>query len=233
MPSNPQGRGIQQWPEHERPRERLLHAGAATLSDAELLGILLRVGRRQRSAVGLARDLLAQLGGLQSLANRAVGEICQVSGVGPAKAAQILAGIELGKRVLATPLSTGTRIGCSQDLFNHYGPLLRDLRREVFKVILLDAKHAIIRDATVSEGSLTLSIVHPREVFNLAVRESAAAVICLHNHPSGDPQPSQEDRELTVRLVAAGKVLGIRVLDHLVLGDSSYVSFADRGWLTA
>jgi DNA repair protein RadC len=109
---------------------------------------------------------------------------------------------------------------------------LRDLRHEVFKVILLDAKHAIMRDTTVSEGSLTLSIVHPREVFTFAVKESAAAVIFLHNHPSGDPTPSQEDRVLTARLVSAGEVLGIRVLDHLVVGDGRYVSFADQGWLT-
>ena len=116
--------------------------------------------------------------------------------------------------------------------FSHYHPTLRDLRHEIFKVVLLDAKHAIMRDITVSEGSLTLSIVHPREVFTLAVRESAAAVIFLHNHPSGDPTPSQEDRILTARLVSAGEVLGIRVLDHLVVGDGRYVSFADQGWLT-
>ena len=109
---------------------------------------------------------------------------------------------------------------------------MRDLRHEIFKVVLLDAKHAIVRDATVSEGSLTLSIVHPREVFTMAVRESAAAVIFLHNHPSGDPTPSQEDRALTARLVSAGEVLGIRVLDHIVVGDGCYVSFADQGWLT-
>ena len=231
MPRNPQGSGIAHWPQHERPRERLLQVGATFLSDAELVAILLRVGRRDCSAVGLAQAMLTQLGGLGSLANRGLGELCQISGIGPAKAAQILAGIELGKRVLATPLSTGTRIGCSRDLFNHYRPLLRDLRHEVFKVILLDAKHAIIRDATISEGSLTLSVVHPREVFNLAVRESAAAVIFLHNHPSGDPQPSAEDRELTARLVSAGNLLGIRVLDHLILGDRTYASFADQGWL--
>jgi DNA repair protein RadC len=231
MPNPSQGRGIRQWPEYERPRERLLQSGPEGLSDAELLAILLRVGRRDSSAVQVAFDLLQHLGGLQGLANRTLGELCAVAGIGPAKAAQLLAGVELGKRVLATPLSTGTRIGCSRDLFNHFYPLLRDLRREVFKVILLDAKHTILREATVSEGSLTLSIVHPREVFNLAVRESAAAVVFLHNHPSGDPQPSAEDRELTTRLVAAGDVLGIRVLDHLVVGDRAYVSFADRGWL--
>src|SRR5439155_19420771 len=137
------------------------------------------------------------------------------------------------KRALTTPLSTGTRIGSSRDLFDYYYPRLRDLRHEVFKIILLDAKHAILRDATVSEGSLTLSIVHPREVFTLAVKESAAAVIFLHNHPSGDPTPSQEDHVLTARLVSAGEVLGIRVLDHLVVGDGRYVSFADQGWLTS
>jgi DNA repair protein RadC len=123
------------------------------------------------------------------------------------------------------------RIGSSADLFKHYYPLLRDLRHEVFKIILLDAKHAVIRDATVSEGSLTLSIVHPREVFSLAIREAAAAVIFLHNHPSGDPQPSSEDRNLTTRLVAAGELLGIQVLDHLIIGDGRYISFADQGWL--
>ena len=231
MPKMPQGRGISNWPENERPRERLFRAGPEALSDAELLAILLRVGRRKSSAVEVARDLLQHLGGLRGLANRGLDELCGVAGIGPAKAAQVQAGIELGKRALAAPLSTGTRIGCSQDLFNHYYPLLRDLRHEVFKVILLDAKHTIIREATVSEGSLTLSIVHPREVFNLAVRESAAAVIFLHNHPSGDAQPSAEDRELTARLVAAGNLLGIRVLDHLVVGDRAYVSFADRGWM--
>lgn len=176
-------------------------------------------------------DLLKQLNGLQGLSNRSSEELCRISGVGPAKAAQLKAAIELGKRVLAAPLSSGTKIASSADLFQHYHPLLRDLRHEVFKIVLLDAKHAIIRETTVSEGSLTVSIVHPREVFNLAVRESAAAVIFVHNHPSGDPSPSEEDRMLTARLVAAGELLGIQVLDHLIIGDGRYTSFADQGWL--
>lgn len=225
--------GIHRWPETERPRERLLREGAAALSDAQLLAILLRIGRPHSSAVQVAMDLLGRLNGLQGLSNRSLDELCAVPGVGPAKAAQIKAAVELGKRVLATPLSTGMRIASSRDLYHHYYPALRDLRHEVFKVLLLDAKHAVIQDTTVSEGSLTLSVVHPREVFNLAVRESAAAVILLHNHPSGDPEPSVEDRELTARLVAAGAVLGIRVLDHVIMGDGRYVSFADRGWLSA
>lgn len=223
--------GIQRWPVKERPRERLLEEGPEVLSDAQVLAIVLRIGRRNSSAVDVAMDLLGQLGGMQGLSNRSVEELCRVPGVGPAKAAQLKAAIELGKRVLATPLSSGTRITSSADLFRHYYPLLRDLRHEVFKVVLLDAKHAMVREETVSEGSLTVSIVHPREVFNLAVRESAAAVIFVHNHPSGDPAPSEEDRVLTARLVAAGELLGIQVLDHLIVGDGRYTSFADNGWL--
>lgn len=231
MTDKPPASGIAAWPRSEQPRERLLDEGASVLSDAQLLAIVLRVGRHDSSAVHVAMDLLQRLGGLRGLSNRGVDELCGIAGIGPAKAAQILAAIELGKRVLSAPLSTGTRIHKSEDVFHHYFPILRDLRREVFKALLLDAKHSVIKDVTVSEGSLTLSIVHPREVFNLAVRESAAAVIFLHNHPSGDPEPSLEDRSLTARLVAAGQILGIRVLDHIVIGDNVYVSFADRGWL--
>lgn len=227
----PRKGGIQRWPRNERPRERLLQDGPEVLSDAQLLAILLRIGRRNSSAVEVAMDLLRQLDGLQGLSNRSVEELCRIPGIGPAKTAQLKAAIELGKRVLAAPLSSGTRIASSADLFHHYYPLLRDFRHEVFKIVLLDAKHAIVREATVSEGSLTVSIVHPREVFNLAVRESAAAVIFVHNHPSGDPSPSEEDRTLTARLVAAGELLGIQVLDHLIIGDGRYTSFADNGWL--
>jgi DNA repair protein RadC len=225
------GQGITQWPETERPRERLLAQGADALTDAQLLAILLRVGRHRSSAVQVGLEILDRLGGIRGLARCGIDELCAVPGVGAAKAAQLKAAVALGKRVLASPLSRGTKISSSRDLFEHYHPTLRDLRHEIFKVVLLDAKHAIVRDATVSEGSLTLSIVHPREVFTMAVKESAAAVIFLHNHPSGDPTPSQEDRVLTARLVSAGEVLGIRVLDHIVVGDGRYVSFADQGWL--
>lgn len=225
------GAGITGWPETERPRERLLAHGPTALSDAQLLAILLRVGRSNASAVQVAMEVLQRVGGVAGLANSGIEELRGIPGVGVAKAAQLKAALELGKRALATPLSTGTRINSSADIFKHFHPSLRDLRREVFKVVLLDAKHTVLREMTVSEGSLTLSIVHPREVFNLAVRESAAAVIFLHNHPSGDPSPSQEDRVLTARLVSAGDLLGIRVLDHIIVGDGRYVSFADHGWI--
>lgn len=233
MASKKVGQGIAQWPETERPRERLLAQGSQALTDAQLLAILLRVGRHRCSAVQVGMDILDRLGGVAGLAHCGIEELCAVPGVGTAKAAQLKAALELGKRALAGPLTKGTKITSTRELFTHYHPALRDLRHEIFKVVLLDAKHAILRDATVSAGSLTLSIVHPREVFTLAVKESAAAVIFLHNHPSGDPTPSQEDRVLTARLVSAGQLLGIQVLDHLVVGDGTYVSFADQGWLTS
>jgi DNA repair protein RadC len=225
-------KGIAHWPKAERPRERLLAKGSEALSDAHLLAILLRTGRRDSSAVQVAIELLNQVGGLAGLAACGIEELCAIPGVGPAKAAQLKAALALGRRSMAVPLSTGTRISSSADLFKHFHPALRDVKREVFKVVLLDAKNIVIKEATVSEGSLTLSIVHPCEVFALAVRESAAAVIFLHNHPSGDPTPSPEDQRLTDRLATVGKLLGIRVLDHVIIGDGRYVSFADEGWLT-
>lgn len=223
--------GIRKWPEMERSRERLLREGAETLSDAQLLAILLRVGRQDASALNVGMEVLERVGGIYGLIHCGTEELCAIPGVGPAKAAQLKAAVEVGKRALSSPLTTGTRIHSSADLFKHYHARLRDLRHEIFAVVLLDAKHQVIRDVTISEGSLTLSIVHPREVFIPAVRASAAAVIFLHNHPSGDPTPSQEDRVLTTRLASAGALLGIQVLDHLIVGDGTYVSFADQGWL--
>jgi len=229
-PSRP-ATGIHSWPEDERPRERLVRHGADTLSDAQLIAILLRTGLQNSTAVAVAVDLLQRTNGVQGLVNIGIAEICDVPGIGPAKAAQLVAALELGRRASAHPLSTGQRIGSSQDIYRHYQPLMRTLRREYFKAILLDSKNTIIKDVTISEGSLNSSIVHPREAFNAAVRESAAAVVFLHNHPSGDPEPSPEDHALTHRLLASGEILGIRVLDHLIIGDGRYVSFADQGWL--
>jgi DNA repair protein RadC len=226
-------RTIRQWPEAERPRERLLQQGAAALTDAQLLAILLRVGRDKATAVEVAMDVLDSVGGVQGLGRSGIDELCRVSGVGEAKAAQMKAAVELGRRALASPLSTGVRIASSADVFRAYHSRLRDLKHECFLLLLLDAKHAVVRDVTVSQGSLTMSLVHPREVFAPAIKESAAAVVVLHNHPSGDPEPSAEDRAVTTRLVTAGEMLGIPLLDHIVLGDGRYVSFADRGWLAA
>jgi DNA repair protein RadC len=208
-----------------------LAKGSDALSDAHLLAILLRTGRRDSSAVQVAIELLDRVGGVGGLVRCGVEELCATHGVGPAKAAQLKAAVELGRRSMAVPLSTGMRISSSGEVFKHFHPALRDLKHEIFKVVLLDAKNTVVKETTVSEGSLTLSVVHPREVFALAVRESAAGILCVHNHPSGDPMPSLEDRQLTDRLVAAGRLLGIRVLDHLIIGEGRYVSFADEGWL--
>jgi DNA repair protein RadC len=224
--------GINMWPLDERPRERLVRYGSETLTDGQLLAILLGTGLEGSTALDVGVALLERYDGLSGLSRRGVREFCAVPGVGPAKAALIKAALEVGKRATAAPLTTGQRVTSSEDVFRHYRPLMRDLRREVFKVVLLDGKNAIIRDVTVSEGSLTLSIVHPREAFVPAIKESAAAVIFVHNHPSGDPEASPEDRALTRRLVSVGELIGIRVLDHVIIGDRQYVSFADEGWLT-
>lgn len=222
---------IKEWPQGERPRERLLKEGAESLSDAQLIAILLRTGSDRANAVQLGIHLLEQFHTLSDLARLSVTELYSIRGIGPAKAAQLKAALELGRRSLVPPLSQGVKLITSQHVFNHFSPLLKNAKKEVFKIILLDQKNKVIRDVTISEGSLTATVVHPREVFNPAVRDSAASVIFLHNHPSGDPTPSQEDREMTQRLVAAGELMGIQVLDHLVIGENAYFSFADSGYI--
>jgi DNA repair protein RadC len=220
---------IKDWPAGERPRERLIKEGSHALSDAQLLAILLRTGSDQANAVQLAIDLLDQFHELHNFLNLSIKELCSIRGIGPAKAAQLKAAFELGRRSLAPPVSQRTKIHSSQDIYRHFSPTFRHLKKERFKIVLLDQKNKIIRDVLVSEGSLTLTVVHPREVFNPAVRDSAASVIFLHNHPSGDPTPSSEDRELTRRLVAAGDLMGIQVLDHVIIGENQYFSFSDAG----
>lgn len=222
---------IKDWPAGERPRERLIKEGCHALSDAQLLAILIRTGSDQANAVQLAIDLLDQFHELHNLANLSIKELCSIRGIGPAKAAQLKAAFELGRRSLAPPVSQRTRIHSSQDIYRHFSPAFGHLKKEMFKIVLLDQKNKIIRDVLVSEGSLTLTVVHPREVFNPAVRDSAASVIFLHNHPSGDPTPSHEDRELTRRLIAAGDLMGIQVLDHVIIGDNQYFSFSDAGYI--
>jgi len=202
--------------------------GAGELSDAQLLAIILRSGRRRQSALDLGRLLLAEFGGLQGVASASVSELCRTAGIGPAKAAQIKAAQEIGRRVAAAPLSVGTRIDSSATVFGHFAPLLKGMKQEIFRGIYLDGKHRVIREQTISEGTLTASLVHPREAFLPAIQASAAAVIFLHNHPSGDETPSGEDRELTSRLASCGRLLGIPVLDHVILGADRYFSFADH-----
>ena len=223
-----QRRHLKHWPEEERPRERLLKHGADKLSDAQLLAILIRNGEGGRTAVDLGRELLEKFGDLAGIARAGVKEMREVKGIGPAKAAEIKAAIELGRRY-QRPNLAGASMCASQEVAEYFQPRLRDAKKEEFRCVLLDTKNRIIREETVSTGSLTASLVHPRETFKAAVRESAAAVIFVHNHPSGDTKPSQEDILLTKRLVQAGDLLGIRVLDHVIVGDGNHFSFRDSG----
>jgi DNA repair protein RadC len=225
---------IKDWPEDERPRERLLQYGESTLSDAQLLAILLRTGDHasNATAVDVARNLLALFdNNLDALSAATVKELCGAPGIGPAKACEIKAAFEIGRRLLARHEGPLLQFRSSRDVASYYMPIFAGKKREEFQVVLLDRKNRVMKNLMISQGSLTASVVHPREVFNPAIRESAAAIICVHNHPSGDPQPSQEDRVLTTRLAQAGQLLGIQMLDHIIVGRDTYMSFADEGLL--
>ncbi len=222
---------ITNWPEDERPREKMHKLGPDALSDAELLALIIRSGDHasRQSAIDLGRNLLQAFDDLRNLAGATMAEICAIKGAGPAKAASVLAALTLAKRVNTARLANLERFTSPAQVFQHFHYRFRDRRKEYFLILLLDGKNRILREVQISEGSLNQSIVHPREVFNPAVRESAAAVILVHNHPSGDPTPSREDLEISRRLKEAGELLGIRVLDHIIIGDNAYVSFVERG----
>ena len=223
---------IKQWPESDRPREKLLEKGAETLSDAELLAIILRTGEAStgQSALDHGRALMTQFETFRRLEEASLQELCALKGIGPAKSAQLKAALEIAKRYTEEPIQQGEPFRSSQDVFQHYREHLGNQKKELFYVLLLDGKNRKIKDVRISEGSLTSSLVHPREVFNPVIRESAAAVILIHNHPSGDPTPSQEDLQITKRLREVGEVMGVRVLDHIVVGKGKYVSFVDDGY---
>jgi len=213
----------------DRPRERLDAMGPEALSDAELLSLLLRTGSRGVGALSVAARLLERHGGLHGLARASRGELAATPGIGPAKQAALRAAIEVGRRLAAGRLAPGTALRGPADVFRHFHPTLRDAPHERFLVVLLDGRHRLLRHEMVSQGTLTASLVHPREVFRPALRESAAALVLVHNHPSGDPAPSAEDREVTARLVRAGELLGVPVLDHVVVAERGYTSLRETG----
>lgn len=224
---------IREWDEAERPRERALSRGPAVLSDAELIGLIFRSGTRTKSgsvsAVQLGRTLLHTFGTLRDLSRRHVRELMRIAGVGPAKAVQLAAAFEIGRRVEAQQSGREKIQICSpDDVAAVYVPKLRDLPREVFDVVLLNTANIIIGDVRVSEGGLASSIVEPRAIFQKAVLENAAAVVCVHNHPSGNPEPSREDIRITRQLVEAGKLMGIPVHDHIIVAGNGYTSMAER-----
>ena len=224
-------RRIKDWPAEERPRERLLAQGAETLTDAELLALIIRTGdsSSKNSAVDLARGLLSRFGSLRQLSAASITELTQQAGIGPAKAAEVQALFQIARRFSDRRLQPGQVYRSSGDAFAHFHERLCDYRKEVFVALLLDSKNRLLREVQISAGSLDASIVHPREVFAPALRESASAILFIHNHPSGDPTPSREDIAITARLKQGGELLGIRVLDHIIIGKGVYVSLADRG----
>lgn len=221
---------IQDIPEEERPRERLIRNGPESLSNAELLGIILRTGSREENVVNLCSRILTEYSIKQlSLAN--ISRLMQVHGVGKAKAAQIAAVFELARR-LETFVEEPKRKVCSpKDVYTLMYPKMREQKKEKFITLCLDTKNRILREEVVSVGSLNASIVHPREVFKSALMESSASVIMVHNHPSGDPSPSREDIMVTEKMVEGGKLLGIDVLDHIIIGEGRYVSLKDEGFV--
>lgn len=224
-------RSLALFPPGERPRERLLEGGEDSLSDGELLALILQSGLRGENALDLARRLLLVFEGLRGVARASWREIVQVRGVGPAKAARIRAALALGRRARAV---FGDRPGpylAAKDVFDRLGPRLSLKEKETFYALHLDSKNRLVREEAISVGTLTASLVHPREVFRGAIRESAAAVIVAHNHPSGDPTPSPEDLEVTARLRSAGEVIGIPLLDHIIIGTDRFVSLAEKGRL--
>ena len=226
-------RTIKNWPTEDRPREKLLDKGGAALTEAELLAIILRTGNAStgESAVDQARILLDEFKTLRALEEAPLRDLTKIKGIGTAKAAQLKACFEIARRLGREKWEAGKPLRSAEDVFRHFRPQLENEKRELFYVVLLTNKNRKIREVKVSEGSLTASLVHPREVYNPVIRESAAAVIFVHNHPSGDPAPSPEDLEITRRLKEVGEVMGVRVLDHVVIGHGRYFSFSDRGIL--
>jgi DNA repair protein RadC len=225
-------KSIKKWPEDERPRERLLKFGASGQSTAELLAIILRTGSKDKSAIELAREVLIKFSSLKEIEDASVAEFSNIKGIGSSKVAQLKAAFELGRRLLQSgkdDARLNPSFKNSREVYEYYRPRFYGLKKERFLCVLLDTKNRVFKEKIVSEGTLTSSPVHPREVFRYAIKEAAAAVLFIHNHPSGDAHPSRDDINITKRLIETGKVVGINVLDHIVISDGTYQSLIDKG----
>jgi DNA repair protein RadC len=236
---------IREWPSEDRPRERMLELGARALSPRELLALLIETGtpgqgeRPAKSALDLAGDLLRWSAGagseisLRRILTAPLPELCEVPGIGPAKAARVQAALELGRRAAAEMRAERDRITAPRDVYERMKLALRDLAQEEFYVVLLNTQCEVMREARVSTGTVDASLVHARDVFRPALVEAAASLVLVHNHPSGEPTPSDEDRALTAQMVRAGEMLGVQVLDHVIVGEGRYVSFVEAGLMPA
>lgn len=219
---------IKQLPPELRPRERLIQFGAGSLSNAELLAIVLGTGTKNETTVQLSEKLLSHFQTLGLLGKSTVEELCSINGVGEVKATKVLAAIELGRRMGSALPSERYTINSPEDVVRLLMPDMRYLDREHFKALILNIKHQVLRISDVSIGSLNSSVVHPRELYKMVIRHNGAAVIVVHNHPSGDPAPSSEDIAVTKRLCEAGSILGIDLLDHIILGDGRFISLKEH-----
>jgi DNA repair protein RadC len=215
----------------DRPREKLLRSGAASLGDNELLALVVGHGTRGSDALGLANELLRRHGGLHGLARSTAADLVQTDGIGRARSAQVMAAVELGRRTLTHGAAARAQLLSPHDAAAFLLPTFGARAVEQFGLVLLDSKHRVLRTAIVASGTLNSTIVQPRDVFREATLGAAAAVVVFHNHPSGDPTPSADDVELTRRLRAAGVLMGIEVVDHIVLGDARYCSLKEMGQL--
>lgn len=220
---------IPYWPKDERPREKLLSHGAEVLSDAELIAILIRTGTGKITAVDLAKTLISHYKTLPDLAARTVKDLMQFHGLGVTKAVTLVAAFEIARRTSIQHRGEKFQIRSPEDVVHHYLPQMRDLKQEEFYVLMLDSANHLLREKKVSTGILNSSLVHPREVFRFAILEPAASIILLHNHPSGNSEPSKEDIQVTQQLVEAGKIIGIPVRDHIIIAGYNYTSFAEKG----
>jgi len=222
-------RAIINWPEDDRPREKLLNHGPHTLSNAELLAILIRTGVKGFSAVDLGRELLRKFKTLRQMSGADVAEFREIRGLSTAKIAHIKAAVELGRRMMSEERALDRAIHSSSDVADYLMPLLRDLKHEVFRVVLLDRGNNVLEVADIGEGEVAKTEPSIRKIMLRAAQAYAAGLIAVHNHPSGDPTPSEQDRLLTRDLVIAGRAMEIRVFDHLIIGDGRYFSFTDEG----
>ncbi|MDD5454694.1 MAG: DNA repair protein RadC [Candidatus Ratteibacteria bacterium] len=221
--------GINSWPEDDRPREKLLKNGEHNLSSTELLAILLRTGVKGNSAIDLARKILKRFKTFRNMSHTDISAWDEFKGVGKAKIAQIRAAIEIGRRFREDEIKeSGTKIKSSKDAAAILMPRMRDLKYEVFKVLLLNSQNSIIDIAEIEQGTVNEANPIIREILHKAIENFASSVICFHNHPSGDPKPSEEDKNFTKQLVQAGNILNIKAVDHIIIGNDAYFSFADE-----
>lgn len=224
-------RSIKEWPEQDRPREKLVDQGPGSLTDSELIAILLGSGSRELSATEVAKMILQEAGGIAGLKRSTISSLSTANGVGTARAAGLLAAIELGRRVQAAAGPEKVVIRGPEDIFKNYGYQYVDLQQEVFAVVVLDTANQVLAHKKITRGTLNQSLAHPREVFRTAIERSGNSVILIHNHPSGNPSPSQEDINLTKKMVQAGNIVGIRVVDHVIMAGNTFTSMASLGFV--